>query len=170
MLYDYDAVFNMLKDKGEQYNLDLPPLFNQDFIDHGVLTDQRRNVEGQIKIFLDFLGTSDMFDILVPAKTKGQEGYKVNPNDPRLPPNIKAALTMSSQRFSTTKGQKSVTLRFLSSSRFTPNLAREVEERVFQADHSYEKWLVKATQQLVRGRQLLGKCFVASILGTGSRR
>ena len=171
MLYDYDAVFNMLKTKGEQYEMDLPPLFNLDFIDHGALTEQKRNVEAQIKIFLDFLSTSDLFDILVPAKTKGREGYKVNVNDPRLPPNIKAAATMSTETFNTTtKGQKSARLRFLSCSRLSLNLARELEEKVFQANQRYDLWLEKATDKIVRERKLLGKCFVASILGSGTQR
>ena len=95
-LLDYDGFYTELLEKAREYKLDLPPLFQKNFIDHRALTGHHKNkenIESNLRIFMDFLETSGHYDLLLPASTsfKGK-GYKVNPSDPRLPPQIKIAL------------------------------------------------------------------------------
>jgi hypothetical protein len=175
VLKDYDAAYKMLKDKGVECGLQLPPLFEKEFVDHGALTSQNKNSEdirNHLNIVLNFLERSNMFDLLLPASrdSKGQGGYKVNSNDPRFPPDIKTALNKCTETFSTTVGHKAVRLRFLDCQKLDPVLAKQLEVKVSASHHCYESWVVKYVNQIMRDRKIFGKSFVASFLGSSGQK
>ena len=171
ILYDYDRCYNLLKQKAADCELPLPPLFEQDLIDHGALTRQNKNedvTKNHLDTVLNFLERSNLLDLLVPAK--GGKGYKVDPNDPRLPPDIKTALTKCSETFCTTVAHKPVRLRFLNCSKLEPGIAKQLKEKVYASHQTYDKWAVMAVDQMRREHKLLGKLFVSSIMGIVAKR
>ena len=67
VLFEYDKVFNVLKEKGLECELDLPPLFLKDYIDHGSLTLHNKNtdyIRVNMNIVLQYLESSGMYDLL----------------------------------------------------------------------------------------------------------
>ena len=162
-LMDYDGFYTELLEKAREYKLDLPPLFQKNFIDHRSMTGYHQNKESSesnLRIFLEFLETSGLYDLLVPASSsyKGK-GYKVNPSDPRLPSQIKIALMKCTQSFSTSEGQKSVRRRFLDSGTLQQEVASQLEAKVLAAFHTYESWLIRRVTQIKKQGRDLGKQF-----------
>ena len=175
LLKDYDAVFKTLLDKGLEHGLELPPLFEKDFIDHGALTSQNKNTEdirANINVFLQFLDRSNLFDILVPSSrdSKGKGGYKVDGNDPRIPPDIRLALNKCTETFITTVRQKAVRLRFLDAQKLEKAVAKKIEEKVAALRNRYEIWVEKAVDKFAKDVQTLRKQFRDSFTGLGDER
>ena len=76
LLLEYDKSFMILKERGIELGLDLPPLFLKECIDHGSITLQNRNeddVKSNLKKVLDYIELHDMYDILTESR-KGQGG------------------------------------------------------------------------------------------------
>ena len=173
VLADYDRFYKMLKEKVLECNLELPPLFRLDFIDHGALNRQNRNeevIKDHLNTVLDFLERTGLFDVLVPASRDSEgQGYKVNASDPRLPADIKAALSKCSETFCTTVAHKSVRLRFINCSKLDPNVAQQLEHKVFEANQNYEAWTEKAIDQMMKESRIHGRLFVSSFPGVGTR-
>ena len=159
VLMEYDAVYTELLEKGLKFDLELPPLFKKDFIDHGALTAHNRNsqdIRNNLTTVLQFLNSSDLFELLVPTSTYSKgHGYKVNASDPRIPPDIKTVLKKCTENFSTTEGHKSVRRRFLDARKLDPADAKQLAEKVSATLHSYGSWLVKAINTMEKDRRKL---------------
>ena len=174
ILYEYDNVYSRLDAKAKEHNLDLPPLFKKNFTDHRALTGHDRNIEASqanLQMFLNFLDSSGLYDLLVPASSsyKGR-GYKVNPNDPRIPREIKVALNNCTQTFRTTEDHKPVRRRFLDASKLDQDIAEQLEAKVSELLHTYESWLERRVMQIKKQRKSRRKQFSNFYSGAGSKR
>jgi len=101
---DYDRTFEILKEKGIEENIELPPLFQLDYIDHGSLTLQNRNdfyMKSHLRKVLDFIEGQDAYDILFPCR-KGGGGFRVNINDHRIPDGIRDSIIKCTVSYTTT--------------------------------------------------------------------
>lgn len=164
VLYEYDSVYKILYDKGLESGLDLPPLMLQAFVDHGAVTTLNKNcgdVQKNVQLVLQFIESTKMYDILVPAPRgyKGQEGYKINSNDSRLPSEIKAALTFCAATFISTLDGKSVRLRFLDIKDLDEGVAKKLKVKVLDCQNSYQKCALRAIKKIARDQNSLATEF-----------
>ena len=93
VLKEYDEVFGLLLAKGNEHKLELPPLFQKEFIDHGALTnanEKSADIKEGLQEFMDYIEMFDLYDLLVP--TSNHLGYRIDSTDARIPQNIKAAI------------------------------------------------------------------------------
>ena len=70
VLKEYDGVYRALLRKGQEFRLELPPLFKNNFIDHGSLTSENRTnsaTKTNLNTFLQFLERSELYELLVPC-------------------------------------------------------------------------------------------------------
>ena len=156
-IYEYDNVYSHLDAKAKEHNLDLPPLFQKNFTDHGALTGHDRNKESSqanLQKFLNFLDQSGLYNLLVPSSSsfKGK-GYKVNSNDPRIPTDVRVALNNCTQTFSTTEDHKPVRRRFLDASKLDENIAEQLATKVSELLHTYQSWLERRVLQMKKQRK-----------------
>ena len=175
MLKDYDALYKLLLDKGLEHGLELPPLFQKEFIDHGSVTSNNKSKEDtrtNLNAVLTFLDQANLFDILVPASrdSKGQGGYKLNANDPRIPSDIKVALTKCTETFVTKLRHKTVRLRFLASGQLDTAVAKKVEAKVAAAQNTYDNWAKRVLEESTNKLQNLRRKFSTCISRLGYTR
>ena len=56
VLFEYDGVYGHLRGKAREHGLDLPPLFQKSYTDHGCVTGKHVGCEDDLNTFLQFLG------------------------------------------------------------------------------------------------------------------
>ena len=173
VLKEYDAVYRLLLSKGEEFSLELPPLFRKDYIDHGSLTSDNRSSSttlAHLNTFLQFLDRSNLYELLVPcARYSKGHGFRVNASDERIPLDIKTALNKCSETYSTTENQKKVRRRFLDIEKLDPSLIPSLEAKVAAACNTYEQWLLRRVTQMDEESKLLAKHFKLYCFGLGSK-
>ena len=175
MLKDYDALYKMLLDKGLEHVLELPPLFQKEFIDHGSVTANNKSKEDtrtNLNAVLTFLDQENLFEILVPASrdSTGQGGYKLNANDPRIPSDIKVAITKCTETFVTKLRHKTVRLRFLASGQLDKAVAKKIQAKVAAVQNTYENWARRASEESTNKLQTLRRKFSTYISRLDSKR
>ena len=152
VLFDYDEVCGHLMSKAKEHDLDLPPLLQKSYMDHGCVTGLHRGTDDTLEYldtFLKYLVSSDMWSILIPFRLRGK-GYKIDMNDPRLPTDIKEAIINCTQSFVTTVDGKSVRRRFLDASLLSDEEAELVDTNVASAFINYKTWLARRVQLMER--------------------
>ena len=174
VLKEYDGVYRALLRKGQEFRLELPPLFKNNFIDHGSLTSENRTnsaTKTNLNTFLQFLERSELYELLVPCTSYSKgNGYKVNSSDSRIPSEIKTALNKCSQTYSTTEEHKSVRRRFLDIEKLDPALVNTIAAKVLAASNSYDQWLQRRVTHMHKDSQNLAKEFQQFCFGLGSQR
>ena len=171
ILLDYDRTFSILKEKGIEENMELPPLFELDYIDHGSLTAQNRNdflIKSHLRKVLDFIDDQDMYDLLYPCR-KGSGGFRINPNDHRIPSEIRDSILKCTVSFTTTIRGKSAKARFLNSHLIDPTDIMILNNKVLVANKTYDVSAASALENLQKDINRIGKGFVHSV-AEGFRR
>ena len=172
VLYEYDEVHSHLASKGREHNLELPPLFQKDFVDHGCVTGQyksAKDTQADLDTFLEFIEQSDLYEILAPASSGMQKGFKVNHNDPRIPSKVKAALSRCTQSFTTKEELRTVRKRFLDISKLDPDVSKKLELKAFDSSNTYQNMLVRRIEKNQRLDRELAKNFQTFCGGLNKR-
>ena len=154
--------------------MELPPLFQKDFTDHGCVTGQyftKASAQANLKKFLRFLEETRLYGLLVPSTRDNEgKGYKVNSADSRIPKDIRTALNGCTTSFATTEDYKSVRRRFLDIENLKPEVAEHLKAKVLGVTSTYENWLLRRVQQIEKQKTVLGKQFQSFCLGLSSKR
>ena len=156
----------MLLAKGNEHKLELPPLFQKEFIDHGALTnanEKSADIKEGLQEFMDYIEMFDLYDLLVP--TSNHLGYRIDSTDARIPQNIKAAIYKCTKSTTFRVNKKTVRSRFLDIKSVSPELAKELKTKLAAVHTSYEKWAVATVEKWTNFSKQLKIQFSGSFYG-----
>ena len=141
LLLEYDKAYMILKERGNELGLNLPPLFLKEFIDHGSVTLQNRNeddVKSNIKKVLDYIEVHDMYDILAESR-KGQGGYRIDASYiTKVPSDVRDSIYKCTDSYITKVDGKTVRVRFINVKDLDPIYATQLKKKVAESRLNYK--------------------------------